>query len=153
MNARTALAVALVAAACRASPPGTIEAAVATRVKHLAVGGREDRNPLPATAENVARGRRDFSHYCVVCHGLDAQNTGVPFARAMSPPVPELTAPEVQAYTDGQLHWIIENGLFPSGMPGARGILNDEEIWRIVLFVRHLPPRGSLGEPPTYRGG
>jgi hypothetical protein len=35
-------------------------------------------------------------------------------------------------------------------MPGASGILNDEEMWRIVLYIRHLPPAGSLGDPASY---
>jgi mono/diheme cytochrome c family protein len=118
--------------------------------RRVTVGGRGDASPLPAVEENVRRGQRAFSFYCAACHGLDGQNTGVPFADAMSPPVPRLTAPEVQRYTDGQLHSVIENGLWPSGMPAARGLLNDEEIWEIVQYVRHLPPPGSLGEPPMY---
>ena len=88
----------------------------------------------------------------MVCHGLDGQNSGVPFAAAMSPPVPRLGSPDVQGYADGQLKWIIEHGIFPSGMPASRGILNDEEMWRIVLYLRHLPPAGSLGEPAVYTG-
>jgi mono/diheme cytochrome c family protein len=144
------LLAALSVTACKATPPGPLERAVMARVKHVAVGGKRDASPIAPTAENVARGRRDFSHYCVACHGLDGQNTGVPFADAMSPPVPRLSAPEVQAYSDGQLHWIVANGIFPSGMPAAREILNDEEIWRIVLWLRHLPPAGSLGDPPAY---
>jgi mono/diheme cytochrome c family protein len=150
---RLALALAVVLTACRATPPGRLERAVATEVKlRLTVGGRSDRNPLEPTDANVCRGQRAFSSYCVACHGLDGQNTGVPFADAMSPPVPRLSSSEVQRYTDGQLHSIIENGLFPSGMPAARGILNDEEMWRIVLYLRHLPPAGSLGEPSMYSG-
>jgi len=149
-------ALALVAAAClacEARPPSRLEVAVLGGVKrHLTVGGRSDRNPLPDTAEVAARGREDFSHYCTVCHGLDGQATGVPFAEGMSPPIPSLAAPEVQAYTDGQLHRVIEGGLWPSGMPASRGILNDEEIWGIVRFLRHLPPKGSLGEPAVYGG-
>ena len=105
---------------------------------------------LVGAGADVRRGRKAFSAFCVACHGLDGQNTGVPFADAMSPPVPLLTSPGVQQYTDGQLHWIIENGLYPSGMPGASGILNDEEMWQVVLYIRHLPPAGSLGEPPVY---
>ena len=62
------------------------------------------------------------------------------FAEAMSPPVPRLSAPEVQEYTDGQLHSVIANGLWPSGMPAARGLLSDDEIWQIVQYIRHLPP-------------
>jgi mono/diheme cytochrome c family protein len=145
-----AFLVALAALACQATPPGRLEIAVATRVKRFTVGGKRDRNPLPPTADIIARGQRDFSHYCVACHGLDGQNTGVPFADAMSPPVPSLGSPEVQGYSDGQLHWIVRNGIFPSGMPASRGILNDEEIWRIVVWLRHLPPAGSLGDPPAY---
>lgn len=142
---------ALLLAACEARQPGPLETALAAQVKRrVTVGGRGDTNPLPATPELVARGREDFSHYCMVCHGLDGQATGVPFAAAMSPPVPKLGSPEVQAYSDGQLHAVIANGLFPSGMPAARGILGDEEIWRIVLYLRHLPPEGSLGEPRVY---
>jgi len=153
MNGSTGVTLALLLAAvgCKANPPGKLERAVADAVKRrVTVGGRSDRNPEAATAENVRHGREAFAAYCVACHGLDGQNTGVPFAEAMSPPVPRLTAPEVQRYTDGQLHWIIRNGLFPSGMPASRGLLSDEEIWWIVIYIRHLPPAGSLGEPAMY---
>jgi mono/diheme cytochrome c family protein len=139
--------------ACEARPPSALERGLAARVKRgLTVGGAGDANPLEDTPAVIARGRESFGHYCTVCHGLDAQNTGVPFAAAMSPPVPSLASPEVQAYRDGQLHRIIERGLWPSGMPAARGILNDDEIWEIVRWLRHLPPAGSLGEPPVYGG-
>ncbi len=148
---RLALGLVLALAACKATPPGRVERALAQAVKlHVTVRGKADRNPFAATSEDVRRGRQAFSSYCAACHGLDGQNTGVPFADAMSPPVPRLSSPEVQEFTDGQLHWIIENGLFPSGMPAARGILSDEEIWWIVLYMRHLPPAGSLGEPAMY---
>jgi mono/diheme cytochrome c family protein len=145
------LGLVLVLAGCKATPPGDLERSVASFVKRrVTVGGRDDPSPLAGTADNVRRGQRAFSSYCAACHGLDGQNTGVPFADTMSPPVPRLTSPEVQQYTDGQLHSVIENGLWPSGMPAARGLLNDEEIWHIVQYLRHLPPAGSLGEPPMY---
>jgi mono/diheme cytochrome c family protein len=50
------------------------------------------------------------------------------------------------------LKWIIDNGIFPSGMPASKGVLQEEEIWQIVQYIRHLPPRGSLGEPAVYGG-
>lgn len=138
---------------CKASPPGKFETAVMTKVKHsMTVGGKDVKNPLHDTKENVEAGRAAFSHYCAACHGLDAQNTGVPFADRMSPPVPPLNSAEVQAYTDGQIHWILENGISPSGMPGSKGILDDSELWSIVAYIRHLPPTGSLGEPQMYSG-
>ncbi len=144
-------AIAAARMACRASPPGRLEQAVMTTLKvKLTVGGKYDPNPLEASDENVGKGRAAFSHYCMVCHGLDGQNTGVPFADRMSPPVPPLASPDVQRYSDGQLKWVIENGIFPSGMPASKGLLSDEEMWRIVVYLRHLPPAGSLGEPAVY---
>jgi len=139
--------------ACKATPPGKWETTAITKVKHsITVGGKQDKNPLANTPENVQNGSQAFSHYCVACHGLDGQNTGVPFADQMSPPTPRLNSPNVQSYTDGQLHWILVNGVSPSGMPASKGILTEDELWSIVLFIRHLPPAGSLGEPLFYSG-
>jgi mono/diheme cytochrome c family protein len=133
--------------------PGQWETRLVTTAKHrLLVGDRWTKNPLPANGENISEGQQDFSHYCYACHGLDGQGTGVPFADAMSPPVPSLASAQVQAYSDGQLYWVVKNGLWLSGMPAANGILTEEEMWYIVLYIRHLPPEGSLGEPSAYDG-
>jgi mono/diheme cytochrome c family protein len=138
---------------CKARPAGKFETATMEGAKRwVMVGDKHVANPLAPTADRIAEGKESFSHYCVVCHGMDGQNTGVPFADAMSPAVPSLASGQVQAYTDGQLHWIIEYGLGPSGMPASRGILTDEEIWAAVVYIRHLPAAGSLGEPPIYSG-
>ncbi len=143
----------LITRGVQARTPGKWETRVVSLAKHkLFVRDRAWKNPMEATPQLIAEGQRNFSHYCYACHGLDAQNTGVPFADAMSPPVPSLASQNVQSYTDGQLHWVIQNGLWPSGMPAAKGILSDEEIWPIVLYIRHLPPAGSLGEPRAYNG-
>lgn len=136
---------------CKANPPGSFETGVMTYAKrHMFVGNKSEKNPLPQTAATLADGKEAFSHYCVACHGMDGQNTGVPFLGHMSPPVPSLASKNVQSYTDGQLKWVIDYGIAPSGMPGSKGTLSDDEIWSIVVFIRHLPPAGSLGEPEMY---
>jgi mono/diheme cytochrome c family protein len=141
----------LLAAGCGVRQPGTLETSLATQIKRqLTVGGKSDRNPLPANEETIRQGQKNFAVYCMVCHGLDGQMTGVPFAQSMYPPVPSLNSRQVQDYSDGQLKWVIENGVGPSGMPASKGILNDEEIWSIVQYIRHLPAKGSLGEPEVY---
>lgn len=138
-------------AGCKATPPGKLEAHVAQFAKHrVLIGGKNQKNPLPDNAQNLADGKEAFSHYCVVCHGNDGQNTGVPFADHISPPIPSLASPEVQSYTDGQLKWILDNGIRPSGMPASKGILTDDELWAIVVYLRHLPPAGSAGTPDVY---
>ncbi len=143
----------LAVSGCSVARPGKFETKFIAAAKHrLTVGEKKVPNPLPSDAETIERGKRAFSSYCVACHGLDGQNTGVPFAEAMSPPVADLKSPEVQSYADGQLHAVIRDGVRPSGMPAAKGILNDEELWAIVVYLRHLPAKGSLGEPAMYGG-
>ena len=136
---------------CGVSSPSRLEAFVINTVKHhVTVGDKEQKNPLPDTRRTWTEGQEAFSHYCVVCHGMDGRATGVPFAQHISPPIPPLDSAEVQTYTDGQLKWILENGIRPSGMPGAKGTLSDEELWSIVVFLRHLPAEGSRGVPEMY---
>ena len=140
-------------AGCRAKPASSAETKLAYWTKHhITIGGKHEKNPVPATAENIADGHQAFSSYCMVCHGLDGQNTGVPFASTVAPAVPSLASAEVQAYSDGQLKWIISNGIYPSGMPPSRGVFSDDDMWRMVLYIRHLPKAGSLGEPSVYGG-
>ena len=136
---------------CKVSPSSDIERSVVVFTKHhVTVGNKSAKNPIAMSMENLATGKEAFGHYCVVCHGIDGQNTGVPFAGTMSPPPPLLTSQDVQRYTDGQLKWVIDNGISPSGMPASKGILSDDESWSIVLYLRHLPPAGSVGEPEMY---
>jgi len=152
-NNRPILATALLVlvVGCKANPPGKVDTTIMNTVKRkVFVHNKSEKNPLKADAGTIADGKEAFSHYCAACHGLDGQNTGVPFADRMSPPVPLLAGKDVQAYTDGQLKWVIDYGIWPSGMPGSKGILSDDEIWSIVTYLRHLPPTGSLGEPEMY---
>jgi len=135
----------------KATQPGNFETSILRRAKHnVFVGDENVKNPLATTPDSLTDGKEAFSHYCVACHGLDGQNTGVPFADRMSPPVPSLSSAEVQSYTDGQLKWVIDNGIWPSGMPGSKGTLSDEEIWSSVIYLHHHPSAGSLGEPEMY---
>jgi mono/diheme cytochrome c family protein len=138
-------------AGCKADPPGKLETKTITFAKHhFFIGNKKQKNPLADTAQTLADGKEAFSHYCVACHGLDGQNTGVPFVDHLSPPIPSLASDDVQRYTDGQLKWILDNGIWPSGMPGSKGTLSDDELWSIVVFLRHLPPAGSQGVPDMY---
>ncbi|MGB9434332.1 MAG: cytochrome c [Candidatus Acidiferrum sp.] len=149
----TGLAFSMTVAGCKVSTPGKWETATMTRIKHsVTIRGKAVQNPLTDSPQTIESGKAAFSHYCVACHGLDGQNTGVPFSDQMSPPVPSLKSATVQSYTDGQLNWIVENGISPSGMPASKGILTEKEIWSIVVYLRHLPEAGSLGEPAMYSG-
>jgi mono/diheme cytochrome c family protein len=136
---------------CKANSPGKLETnTIKFAEHHVFIGNKNQKNPLPNTPQTLADGKEAFSHYCVACHGMDGQNTGVPFAEHISPPIPSLASPDVQSFTDGQLKWILDFGISPSGMPGSKGTLSDDELWSIVVFLRHLPPAGSQGIPDIY---
>ena len=136
---------------CKANPPGKLETKVMSSAKHhFLIRNKNEKNPLPDTLDTRADGKEAFSHYCVACHGMDGQSTGVPFVDHISPPIPSLASADVQRYTDGQLKWILDYGIWPSGMPGSKGTLSDDELWSIVVYMRHLPPAGSQGTPEMY---
>lgn len=146
-----AVAGSLVLASCKVQAPGRLETAAARTAKGVTIGGKAWRNPLPDKPEVVKLGAEDFQRHCQVCHGLDGHATGVPFAGRLSPPVPDLGEGDTQEYSDGQLKWIVENGIRFTGMPGWEGALSDEQMWRMVRFMRHLPAKGSLGAPAVFQ--
>jgi cytochrome c553 len=136
---------------CKATPPSKLETKTIYFAKHhITVGNKNQKNPLPDNHDTWSDGKDAFSHYCVACHGMDGQNTGVPFTGHSSPPIPSLASKYGQDYTDGQLKWVLDNGIWPSGMPGSKGTLSDDELWSIVVYMRHLPPAGSQGVPDMY---
>ena len=136
---------------CKASGPGGVETTLANEAKKVAIGGKDWTNPVPDTTAAADEGRGHFQHHCQICHGLDGHGTGVPFKEKMSPPVIDLGAKSVQDYSDGQLKWIIGNGIRFTGMPGWNGIVEDDEQWKIVRFMRHLPAPGSAGVPEIFK--
>ena len=149
-----AVAALLATAGCAASKPGEMQSGMMHQVKHqVTIGGKDWKNPTPDNDPSVKEGMEHFQHHCQICHGLDGHATGVPFAAMMDPPVPDLSEKEIQEYTDGQLKWIIENGIAPSGMPSWKGMVDDDEMWKIVRFLRKLPAPGSLGAPKMYTEG
>jgi hypothetical protein len=94
------LSLSLVLGGCKVSQPSSLERTVVVAAEHdITVGNRSQKNPLPLNKETLAAGKEAFGHYCVACHGLDGQLTGVPFADRMSPPIPSLTSRQTQEYS------------------------------------------------------
>ena len=142
----------LALAGCKVSSPGKVENKLIKGVKKtITIGDKDVKNPVVYSDAAVKEGGFHFQHHCQICHGYDGHATGVPFAEKMSPPVPDLSTKDIQDYTDGQLHFIVTNGIEPSGMPAWKGILDDDEMWKIVHYIRHLPPKGSLGIPDVFK--
>jgi hypothetical protein len=61
------------------------------------------------------------------------------YGKGLYPKPPDLRLPETQKLSDGELFWIIENGIRFTGMPAFGGHGSQEDSWKLVLFIRHLP--------------
>jgi mono/diheme cytochrome c family protein len=120
--------------------PSRIETEVALRLRHLAIPAdqRDRKNPLQATTANVNDGMEHFADHCAICHS----NTGVgdtPLARGLYPHPPIMREDRTQSLTDGEMFAIIQNGIRFTGMPAFIENHDEEETWKLVLFIRHLP--------------
>lgn len=122
--------------------PGAMEARIAGAVRSLAILGavRQRQNPEPVSAENIAEGLAHFADHCAVCHGTDGSGETA-IGRGLFPRPPDLRAEATQRLTDGELFYVIENGVRFTGMPAfATGTTEGEAAsWRLVHLVRQLP--------------
>jgi predicted CXXCH cytochrome family protein len=136
--------------------PSSVEKRVARTVRDWAIPGsaKRDKNPLNASLENVREGREEFRARCANCHGFDA-NGLTPMARNLYPKAPSLISAETQALSDGELHYIIKNGVQLTGMPGwtGTGEVSQDAIWRIVIYLRSIGPRNGQQQMQTANAG
>jgi mono/diheme cytochrome c family protein len=118
--------------------PGQIENGLAGYVTSNWIHHNADThpNPLPTTPENLKAGQSDFEEHCAGCHGLEGDGENR-FEADFYPPIPKLTG-DSQKLSDGELYFIIANGVSMTGMPGFGKTHDPKEIWGIVLWVRHL---------------
>jgi mono/diheme cytochrome c family protein len=120
--------------------PSALEELLARNAWHLAIpsGARAVRNPMPASEENLKDGRLHFADHCAICHANDGSGDAL-FGRGLYPKPPDLRQPETQNRSDGELFWIIENGVRFTGMPSFASQGMSDDSWKLVLFIRHLP--------------
>jgi mono/diheme cytochrome c family protein len=118
--------------------PGEIETYFARHARNLAIPGEAKnlKNPLAATPLDIAEGRDHFADHCAVCHANNGSGK-TEMGGNMYPPAPDMRLADTQHLSDGALFYIIKNGIRFTGMPGWGG--EDEENWKLVLFIRHLP--------------
>jgi thiosulfate dehydrogenase len=98
-------------------------------------------NPFKPTAENLSDGAREYEMHCSLCHGGAADRISKMQAK-FSPPVPQLID-RIPDDPDANLFWIAKHGIRMTGMPGWDRVMTDEDIWKVILFVKHsdkLPP-------------
>jgi mono/diheme cytochrome c family protein len=122
--------------------PGRVEEFVARRVRSMAIARRAASltNPVAYSADVIADGRAHFADHCAICHANDGSGKTA-IGEGLWPKAPDMRQPTTQNLTDGELFWIIENGIRFTGMPAwsTDSKEGEEASWRLVHFIRHLP--------------
>jgi len=126
--------------------PSAAEAWIARSMRVAAIPrqAKEKKMPEAVTPRLVAAGRDHFEDDCAGCHAKDGSGE-TEIGRALYPRPPDLRKQETQALTDGELYFIIENGIRLSGMPASgespRHEREEGGPWALVAFIRELPKR------------
>jgi mono/diheme cytochrome c family protein len=136
----------VVSTGLRAQPePGVMETRVARMARALAIP-RADKarsNPVGTSAEDLKAGLEHFARYCAMCHDNDGSGRSAAIGRGLFPKPPDMRVAETQRLTDGEIFYIIENGIRFTGMPafgtGKPDPAGEKLAWQLVLFIRHLP--------------
>jgi mono/diheme cytochrome c family protein len=121
--------------------PTSLEVVMARKARHMALPGaaRALTNPVPASEENLRDARLHFADHCAICHGNDG-SCDTMMGSGLYPKPPDLRHAETQNLSDGELFWIIENGVRFTGMPAfSSPHSSPEDSWKLVHFIRHLP--------------
>jgi mono/diheme cytochrome c family protein len=120
--------------------PGGFETTLARRARTLAIprSARDVRNPVPLTPQVLAAGREHFADHCAICHANDGSGD-TEVGRSLYPRAPDMRQPATQSLPDGEVFYIIENGVRLTGMPAWGSHEGTDDSWHLVHFIRHLP--------------
>jgi mono/diheme cytochrome c family protein len=121
--------------------PSALETMMARNARRMAMPASAGKlqNPAANTPENLRDARLHFADHCAICHANDGSGDTM-MGHNLYPKPPDLRLEQTQKLADGEIFWIIENGVRFTGMPafgGAHG--SEEDSWKLVRFIRHLP--------------
>jgi mono/diheme cytochrome c family protein len=125
--------------------PSALEARLARSVRSFAIprSFKAMSNPLLGADAAAEKGMEHFARYCAMCHGNDGAGQEGPFSRGLFPKPPDMRAATTQELSDGELFYIIENGVRFTGMPAFSdrkpNPAGEELAWQLVHFIRRLP--------------
>lgn len=81
----------------------------------------------------IALGAGHYASACAMCHATPGSARSAT-ARAMVPAPPPIEA-AVADWRPNELHWIVENGIKMSGMPGWPTGDRGDEVWAVVAWL------------------
>jgi mono/diheme cytochrome c family protein len=112
--------------------------ALGTWTLGMAAQGAQLQNPMKATPESIAAGKKVFDSQCTACHGATAKGDGK-MAAELNPKPADLTSGMFKhGSTDGELYTLIRDGSKGTGMKGFGSKLTADQLWNVVNYVRSL---------------
>jgi mono/diheme cytochrome c family protein len=122
--------------------PHWLEVLLARQVRYLAIPleHRNKTNPVPMTPDVLQESLAHFADHCATCHANDGSGQ-TPIGQNVYPKAPDLRESATQTMSDGELFWVIHNGIRFTAMPawGEGDPEQDLDSWKLVHFIRHLP--------------
>ena len=120
--------------------PSRFEEFLARHLRRMATPAEAGRlkNPESLTPEIFQDASSHWMEHCAVCHATDGSGNTV-IGRNVYPPAPDMKSSVVQDLSDGELFYIISNGVRFAGMPSWGAEDSPQEIWQLVAFIRRLP--------------
>ena len=104
----------------------------------------KDSNPVALSDANLIAGIGLYAKNCAICHGTAKGDASItPIAKGLYIPPPQLATDGVEDDPEGYTFWKVKHGIRWTAMPAWEGTLNDEQIWTLALFLKHmdkLPP-------------
>ena len=122
--------------------PHALEVWMARKIRHLAIPieKRNAQNPIPLSPDLIKESMAHFADHCASCHANDGSGQ-TPIGKNVNPKAPDLRLADTQSMSDGELFWVIHNGIRFTAMPawGGDDLDKDLDSWKLVHFIRHLP--------------
>ena len=120
--------------------PSRVEAFLARNIRRMAIPSEAKAmtNPSSLTAERLPAAQDHWVAHCSGCHALDGGGD-TPVGKNLFPKPPDMKAALTQDLSDGEIYYIISNGIRFTGMPAWGGEDSPEDIWDLVSFIRKLP--------------
>ena len=107
-------------------------------------GGNPDaakiKNPVAATPDSLAAGKRVYQRLCIRCHGPEGKGDG---EAAVGEQPSDLTAKLQFGSTDGEMYSVIRRGT-SKDMESYAERISETDTWNVINYVR------SFGRSPGF---
>ena len=110
----------------------------------------QQKNPFESNAENFIKGESLYQwtaepNPCKICHGPTGNGLGMMTQGLPAMPRNFTCLQTMNEISDGQMFWIIKYGSPATGMPAYK-FLSDDEIWKLILYIRHFEQKKTRAQ-------